>query len=176
MTMAKTLPKALRHLILEVQQETKILNVHELAEEILSRLSAEEKVEYFAQILPSFISTALSDNSPLVSPKKYESVHPGIKKKGQNKFFAWLDRPMNSGLEVGQNVYWPDFSLDMADAKIDLMTKRINTSMNTRAKYELIRTTLKKHEVKLIKELPEGARTALEVEISVLGGFDPAEI
>lgn len=181
----KTEQKSLAAIVQEVLEQTGLLTPHEVAEEVRNRLTVEEQLHYFQQILPAYVSSKMSYDSPTTSkfsflPSKAESQthctseggkEPHIKKAGKPWSMSWDKQRLSSGLQSGEWVYWPEFTLDMAAAKIDMLKKRISTSQANVEKYQLIAYTLSQNSVTAVGDLPAKDKAALEAQ---LGGL-PAD-
>lgn len=185
----KTEQKSLAAIVNEVLDETGFLKPHEVAEEICNRLTAEEQLYYFRQILPAYVSSKMSYDSPTVGQFSFlpsnlgantqptpegGKVQPHIKKAGKPWASpdGWDKKRLSSGLKPGVWVCWPDFSLEMIVAKVDLLKKRIATSQANVEKYQLMAYTLQQNGVTVIGDLPAKAKAALEAQ---LGGLPDDE-
>lgn len=165
-----TVTRSFASLVKEFSEKLGAVSDAEMSNAILDSLSEEEQLFYFRAILPAYVSSKRSYANPLVSDQTFPeaitdeapNAHLTIKKKGQNKFFAWDKLQLSTGLKPGEHVVWPDFTRAMAEAKIELLTAKIAKTVGNRSKYEAIVDALTLHKVDKIGDLPAQAKKNLE--------------
>lgn len=165
----------------EILESTNLTNPHEIAKEILKGMDNFDREAALKQILPAWVSTNMSTGpkAPLPAPEAAETPseapsvpvkQQAIKQAGKSwhkHTYSWDKKRLSTGIP-GVWVLWPEFSVDMCVAKVEMLGKRIATMKTTAGKYETIRATLEKHGVAKVGDLPESAKSALEKELGDL--------
>jgi len=154
----------------EILESTDLTNPHDIAEKMLAGMDVYDQQAVLKQILPSWVSTNMSVGPSAPAPEAAPAKQSAIKQAGKSwhkHSYGWDKKRLSTGVP-GVWVLWPEFSVDMCVAKVEMLGKRIATMKTTAGKYETIRATLEKHGVEKVGELPESAKSALEKELGEL--------